>query len=307
MSNFDQPMGGTELMYAELKKRISQSYFEKFSIFNYPCYADFNKPTIYWNQLSYDQEAVQFLSDLDYVKNIEHFVFVSNWQAEIYRKHFNLEGDKIKVIKNACSGVTPDLEKSNEKTKICYTSTPWRGLNVLLKAWEILKPQTCELHIFSSTKIYGSEFSKNAGSQYDHLYEKCKQLPNVVYRGAVNNAVLRSELSTFDILAYPSTFEETSCISVIDALSAGLKVVCSNIGALPETTEGWADMYPFIKENDKHAAEFAKILKNTVVKYKNGEYKDQLKEQVSMYAPKWSWDKRIEEWNTFLNDVAQTK
>ena len=44
-----------------------------------------------------------------------------------------------------------------------------------------------------------------------------------------------------------------------------------------------------------------------LIAYKNGEYKDQLKEQVSMYAPKWSWDKRIEEWNTFLNNVAQTK
>ena len=114
---------------------------------------------------------------------------------------------------------------------------------------------------------------------------------------------MRSELSTFDILAYPSTFEETSCISVIDALSAGLKVVCSNIGALPETTEGWADMYSFIKENDKHATEFAKILKNTVVKYKNGEYKDQLKQQVSMYAPKWSWDKRVKEWEDFLKEI----
>ena len=73
MSNPVKPLGGTELMYNELKRRISPQYFQKFSIFNYASYADFNKPTVYWNQLSYDQEAVQFLLDLQLVEKINYF------------------------------------------------------------------------------------------------------------------------------------------------------------------------------------------------------------------------------------------
>ena len=55
MGTFDKPKGGTELMYDELMKRLPMNYQEEFSIFNYLPYADFSKPTIYWNQLSYDQ------------------------------------------------------------------------------------------------------------------------------------------------------------------------------------------------------------------------------------------------------------
>ena len=267
----DKPMGGTELMYEELMKRLPQEYKDKFSIFNYPAYADTTKPTIYWNQLSHDQNAVQFLSTPENVEAINQFVFVSNWQAEQFRKTFNIPGYKTTVLKNACIGVEQRQAGARDKVRLCYTSTPWRGLDVLLKAWEILKPQDCELHIFSSTKIYGKDFAINNENYYQELYDKCEALPNVVYRGSVSNEELRKELHTFDILAYPNTFEETSCIAVIEALSAGLRVVTSNLGALPETTEGWARMYSYLASKDLHAVKFADILDEEIIKIKNGD------------------------------------
>ena len=101
----DKPMGGTELMYEELMKRLPQEYKDKFSIFNYPAYADSTKPTIYWNQLSYDQQAVQFLTASENIDAISQFVFVGNWQAEQFRKIFNIPGYKTTVLKNACIGL----------------------------------------------------------------------------------------------------------------------------------------------------------------------------------------------------------
>ena len=297
----DKPMGGTELMYEELMKRLPQEYKDKFSIFNYPAYADVTKPTIYWNQLSYDQQAVQFLSDTANVETINQFVFVGNWQAEQFRKTFNIPGYKTTVLKNACIRVEQRQAGARDKVRLCYTSTPWRGLDVLLKAWEILKPQDCELHIFSSTKIYGKDFAINNENYYQELYDKCEALPNVVYRGSVSNEELRKELHTFDILAYPNTFEETSCIAVIEALSAGLRVVTSNLGALPETTEGWARMYSYLASKDLHAVKFADILDEEIIKIKNGDLDSHLELQKQIYAPRWSWDNRINEWIDFLN------
>jgi len=298
-----KPKGGTELMFEELQKRLPASYFDKFSIFNYPSQADFSKKTVYWNQLSYDQEAVQFLNDLGYVDKIDYFVFVSYWQSEIYRKLFSIPSEKIKVIKNASIGVGYSLEK-NEKTKICYTSTPWRGLNVLLSSWEKLKPQNCELHVFSSTKIYGSEFSQQNEKNFDALYQKCNDLENVIYRGFTDNETLRKDLCGFDLMAYPCTFEETSCISVIDALSAGLRVVTSSLGVLPETTEGWAKIYTFQSDFDRHVDLFSKELRNEVIRFKHGELDEELKAQVANYKNKWSWDSRIKEWVSFLDEIS---
>jgi glycosyltransferase involved in cell wall biosynthesis len=301
---FEKPMGGTELMYNQLMELLPQEYKDKFSIFNYMVYADTTKPTVYWNQLSNDQKAVQFLSLPENVEAIDQFVFVSNWQSEQYRKQFNIPGYKTKVLKNASLDIVQRETGPKQKVKLCYTSTPWRGLDVLLHAWELTNTQDCELHIFSSTKIYGQDFASSNEDQYQSLYDKCEQLEGVVYRGSVLNEELREELPTFDILAYPNTFEETSCISVIEALSCGLRVVCPNLGALPETTEGWARIYPYLVNKKLHALKFADILEEEIEKIKNGDLDSHLELQKQVYAPRWNWNQRIEEWKNFLNTLT---
>jgi len=303
---FGKPMGGTELMYNELMRRLPESYREHFSIFNYISQADFSKITIYWNQLSYDQEAVQFLKDPQYIDKIDWFVFVSHWQAEQYRKHFGIPGYKTHVIENGCLGVEPRQPKPKQKLRMCYTSTPWRGLDVLLRAWEILQPTDCELHVFSSCKIYGENFAKN-DSQYEELYNKCNTLPNVVYRGSIPNEELRKELPTFDMLTYPCTFEETSCIAVIEALSAGLRVVTSSIGALPETTGGWARTYSFINDRDQHAQRFAKVLIDEVERMRRGKLLLTLQAQTVICQQLWNWDVTFNKWQSFLSNVIISK
>lgn len=299
----DKPMGGTELMYEELIKRLPQDIKDKVSIFNYPVYADFTKPTIYWNQLSYDQQAVQFLTDPNNVEKIDRIVFVSHWQAEQFRLRFGIPGYKTAVIKNACIGVGKRESGKRDKVRLCYTSTPWRGLDVLVKAWKLLDPQDCELHVFSSTKIYGKDFAISAAGNYEDLFDECRETPGIVYRGFSTNESLRNELHTFDIMAYPNTFEETSCIAVIEALTAGLRVITSNLGALPETTEGWARIYPYLMNKDKHAEVFANILKEEIEKIKTGELDNHLEFQKHVYDSRWHWDSRIEEWTNLLDGL----
>jgi glycosyltransferase involved in cell wall biosynthesis len=303
MDTFNTPMGGTELMFEELQNRLTPEQKEKFSIFNYIQDADFDKFTIFWNQLSYDQEAVSFLSDPEMVEKIGHFVFVSHWQAEKFRQLYSIPGYKTSVIKNAALPIVRRETGNRDVVKLCYTSTPWRGLDVLLAAWETLKPENAELHVFSSCNIYGPEFAKN-DENFQGLYDKCEELDGVVYRGSVDNFSLRKELPSFDILAYPSTFEETSCISVIEALSCGLKVVTSNLGALPETTEGWARMYPVLNSPELHALRFAKVLGEEIEKIKNNTEESHLLSQMRIYNQRWTWDYRINEWNELLNGLS---
>lgn len=305
ISNYEpvNPIGGTELMFNELRKRLPH-HLGRVSLFNYPNQIENGYPLVYWNTLSYDQSVNQILTDQNFINKVKKFVFVSHWQSEIFRRMFNIPTIKTEVIQNACIGVPDRIIKVPEnKIKICYTSTPWRGLDILLRAWEINPPENCELHIFSSTKIYGKEFAENEEFKFKKLYEKAETLPNVFYRGAIKNEELRQELVNFDIMAYPSTFEETSCISVIEALSAGLRVITSNLGALPETTEGWARLYTFIKDKETHAEEFSKILNEEVLKLRNGDLQEHLSNQVLIYKKRWSWDEREKDWRRFFEFI----
>lgn len=301
----NKPIGGTELMYHELMKRLPQSYKDEFSIFNYWNYADHTKRLIFWNQLSYDQSAIQFLNNIENIDKIEQFVFVSHWQAEKFRQIYNIPGYKTAVIKNACIGTEPKTVRNDNKVKICYTSTPWRGLDVLLNSWELLNPQDAELHVFSSCKIYGDDFAESEENKYEHLYDKCNSLPNVIYRGFTSNDTLRQELPSFDILAYPNTFEETSCIAVIEALSAGARVLTSSLGALPETTEGWANIYSYLPNKDIHAIKFAQLLNNEIQNVKTDTMTEFLKIQQHIYYSRWNWDFRFQEWITLLNTLTE--
>ena len=302
---FDSPMGGTELMYNELMKRLPDYYKNQFSIFNYLNYAEMNKMLVYWNQLSYDQEAVQPLKNSELIDKIDAFVFVSHWQSEQFRKIYNIPGYKTYVLKNACiKSYDKNFDNPKDFVKICYTSTPWRGLEILLNSWEELQPENCELHIFSSTKIYGNDFSNSEEHKFEHLYERAKKLQGVVYRGSISNEELLQELPSFHIMAYPCIFEETSCISVIEALSSGLRVITSNLGALPETTEGWARIYPYLANKEYHTIKFSKILFDEIQKIKKGELTTYLKQQKEIYSHKWSWNERIKEWISFLNTLT---
>ena len=74
------------------------------------------------------------------------------------------------------------------------------------------------------------------------------------------------ELRRIDYLAYPSTFEETSCLSVIESLVAGCRVVCPSLGALPEAVGPYARLYPSSPTAAVHAELFASILEDELAK-----------------------------------------
>ena len=112
-----------------------------------------------------------------------------------------------------------------------------------------------------------------------------------------------NELGSFHIMAYPSTFEETSCIAVIEALSNGLRVICSNLGALPETTQGWAKVYTYLENKEAHAIKFANLLYEEIEFVKRGYFEKNSAIQKAIFLPQNSWDERIKEWKKYLTSI----
>jgi glycosyltransferase involved in cell wall biosynthesis len=140
---------------------------------------------------------------------------------------------------------------------LVYTSTPQRGLAILVPVFEHLAETNPDihLHVYSSFKIYGWE---EADKQFEELYETIRNHPQMTYHGFTPNEQLREELNKYHIFAYPSIWTETSCIAMLEAMSAGLVCVHSNLGALPETSGGLNVMYNVNMEDvQKHAGVFA--------------------------------------------------
>ena len=311
------PKGGTEILKEQLIAQLEPGSIDGINLIGsicHPSLVEKDKTNILWQHLSYDQPNVQYMRDRKFVDSIDYFIYVSSWQYNKFREQFQIPEYKSFVIKNATHPFEvipkPILNTIPQtKVKLLYTSTPWRGLTVLIKAIEILNKtrDDFEVDIYSSTKIYGSKFEENEKGKFEELFNKCKNTANVNYHGYANNEDIRKALLTSHIYAYPSIFEETSCLAVIEAMSAGCHVVTTNYGALPETCGEFATMIEFDSSGQNLVERYADTLNSVIDNYKNGLYKEDLEMQTKYYSKYYSWEIRIKEWINFLNYARSQK
>ena len=303
------PKGGTEIQLDYLKKHVKADLLNKISLTTSipekkPVVID--KPNVLWVHNSYDQPnlAPWFKNKFNH-KKYDWYVFNSHWTYEKYRLYFDIPTEACLVIKN---GFDDDLIlKTNfdpkPKIKLVYTSTPWRGLDVLLMAMEaIQKNQHVELDVYSSTQIYGDQFKEHNDKQFEPLYEKAKSLPNVNYKGYIDHKELCKILHTYDAYVHPSTFEETFCVAAMESLAAGLVVVTTDLGALPETCGEFPIYVPYLKDKKQLAQKFAYTI-NMLPAFVNAANPEALKFQQDYYKNFYHWDVIKGYWERFLNGI----
>jgi glycosyltransferase involved in cell wall biosynthesis len=284
-----KPMGGTEIMVAGLEKHLGDA-LDRVTVGVNCLPNDRTKPIICWLHHDYNQPAVQWLRDDAAVQHVDAFVFVSHWQRERFQMIFRLPPERCHVLRNAVDW-RQDVH-SRTGRRFAYTSTPFRGLDVLLAAWERAEmPEDAELHLFTSMALYGL-----SDAPYEALYDRARKLPGVIYHGFKPNHEVRDALAGMDFLAYPATWEETSCLSVIEAMAAGCQVICPTYGALPETTAGFARMYPWIENPKEHARVFAHMLETAIP----GTPAMQAAYTRMVYA----WDNRAIQWRQLIGSLV---
>ena len=264
-------------------------------------------------QLYDDLKKILILHDLAGDPEVQHLkeggwnkydklVFVSNWQMQQYNLFLGVPYNKSLVIQNAINPVQVNVEeKPKDKVKIIYHTTPHRGLNILYTVFEILAKEFdfIELDVYSSFKIYGWEVRDE---QYKEVFDKCREHPQINYHGSVSNDEVKKALAQAHIFAYPSIWQETSCISLMEAMSAGCLCVHPNYAALPETAANWTQMYQWNEDINAHAGMFHANLRNAILVAKNG--------WGGAFAQKnyadifYSWDNRQNQWISFLKELT---
>ena len=310
--SFTKPKGGTEILKQHLVQQLNQKDLKDINIVGSICHPDLvvkDKINIVWQHLSYDQPNVQYMSDRRYVDSVDFFVFVSHWQYSRFREKFNIPEYKCFVIKNATHPFTEERINAAGRIKLIYTSTPWRGLSVLTKAVENLNKVRDDftVDVYSSTKIYGDKFAEMEKGKYEPLYERIKNTPNMNYKEFAPNETIRQKLLQSDIFSYPSIFEETSCLSAIEAMAAGCYVVTTNYGALPETCADFATMIEYEPNALGLAERYSNVLNAVMNEYKEGKLKETIELQRKYYNKYYSWETRISEWRNFLNYARAIK
>lgn len=225
------------------------------------------------------------------LQNCDAVIVLSNYHQQRWCQVFKVPPGKIFL---SSMGIplerfaAPRFNLEKRPRRAYYSSTPHRGLDVLLQTWPLIKAAVpdAELVVYSSLKVYGVPEM----AEFQALYDLARQLPGVIYKGSVGQAELRQAAMASRVLAYPCIFPETGCVTAMEAMAAGCVVVSTSLGALPETawrnplvvpqTDGWGNEW---------AGEVTRVLVDDV-------YYKTIAEQNLALSSMFSWDDVAKRW-----------
>ena len=129
--------------------------FRMVDVFSYPLPGEIR---CLWTQDAFDQSFVEPLKDKQIQKHIDQLICVSRWQAGTFEKYMQVPREKLWASRNGFNSSLYDRESAHRNfNRLVYTSTPFRGMDVLLEVFPRIKAEVheAELHLFSSMKVYG--------------------------------------------------------------------------------------------------------------------------------------------------------
>jgi glycosyltransferase involved in cell wall biosynthesis len=189
-----------------------------------------------WAHHDIDQPAVQSLMKPSVLRQISKFLFVSEWQRDRYCSQFSIDPADTAVIGSPyCERALErvgEIGKRFDAPRLIYTSTPFRGLDVLTDAFPIFARRFPEarLTVLSGMELYGD--SNN--STFQPLFDRLGSMPQVECLKPIGKLNLYESLRDANVYSYPSTFAETFCIGALEARLLENAVLLTRTGALPE-------------------------------------------------------------------------
>lgn len=243
------------------------------------------------------------------VAKLDKIAVLSEYHKSLLRLHKNgvfepMPEEKIFVTSNGIPQIDIKEWKGNPKRAI-YMSSPDRGLVYLLRMWPRVKAvvNDAELHIFYGWDVYDAIHAGNpARTKWKASVMAMMKQDGVFYHGRVGHEDLHKEIAKSGVWAYPTDFEEISCISAMKAQRLGAVPVVTDYAALQETVKNGLKLDVDIS-TDEGQKEFEqaliKILKDPAAQ---GDIRKSMMEWAKDY---FNWDNVAKLWDERLRIALQ--
>ena len=274
-------------------------------------------PLVLWTHHPADQPAIAGLADRQLAAIPDAIAFVSNWQRDGYLERFPLSLARCRVMPNA---IGPAFVHEDNRTSpralrstkadppiLIYATAPYRGLGRMLMAFQIIRAARPDvvLEVYSSLAPYQVAPEND---DFAPLYQLCKTTPGVIYKGAVSQPLLAKAMARAALFVYPNIVPESFCITALEAMAAGCLVVTSQLGALPDTTSGFARLTPVPDDGPDHARLFATATLEALAEWQA--WTPALEERLTSQAAEAlaaNWDVRAKAWTAWLTALISQR
>jgi glycosyltransferase involved in cell wall biosynthesis len=144
---------------------------------------------------------------------------------------FGVAAERVEVAPLAALSEAPIARRGGARRRLGFVGTlaPHKGVHVLLQAFRAHADPEATLDLFGNPAVnpaYVAGLRREAAGD-----------PRIRWRGAFAEGEQRRVHGALDALVLPSVWWENSPLSVIEALAAGLPVVASRIGGVPEIVD----------------------------------------------------------------------
>jgi glycosyltransferase involved in cell wall biosynthesis len=243
-----------------------------------------------------DDNEMNVLKRQDFIDTVDHFIVLSEFHKKKTVLEIGVDPEIVHIIEYPLYDIEYNESKfyNTEKINIVHGSQASRGLDILLQA-------TLQIDEDFQLDIYNDFYPE----RYENVnLERLIKDERINFYGKTPRRTVMRKFAYSHIHAYPSIFEETSCLVQAEALASGNLCVYSNIGALPETSRGHGIMVDFLSSTNinKVVNDYSENLTNAIKIVKNQDFNPlkQIKD-ISEYR---SEARIVQQWLDFDNSLG---
>ena len=207
----------------------------------------------------------------------------------------DIPDDKFFITSNGLN--LEDVSKVKRvQSRLVYGSSYDRGLEHLLRMWPDIKKAIPDatLNIFYGWDTFDKMYWNNPERQAWKLkMDKMMGQEGITHLGRINHAEVAQQMAQSDVWAYPTHFDEISCITAMKAQTYGAIPVYINKAALKETCQ-----YGLAIEGDIYDDETKEVYKQRLIDLLQS-IKTRVDIRQAMQVD-FTWKKVAKEWSKIL-------
>lgn len=218
--------------------------------------------------------------------NITKIFCMTNWHKQYFLNYFPMMKEKVEVFPNGINVRDYDVKEEKVRNSFIYSSFPNRGLINLLKMFPKIRKRLPDatLNVFCDTKnSFVQSVSKQEMDEVDKLLEEQKEY--ITNHGWVSKKVLQEYWKRSEIWLYPCTFQETFCITALEAGASKTLAIATDLAGLNDTIGDRG----ILISGDPRSEEWQDMAIDKLME--NRKRMDELLESNRRWAEEYDWEK----------------
>lgn len=240
----------------------------------------------YYRGESLPNDGIEYLES----DRLTKVICVSEYHSNLMKSKWPHLADKITYIDNAID--PSDFEKISVErvsNRFIYSSAPDRGLETLLQMWPSIKKMKPNATLYIASPPY-------AMSWYD---EYKVDSDDVHFLGNLSPSELYKNIKMSEYWVYPSVYNETYCITALEMMMGGVKIISTDTGNLKSLLSNRGG----VVESDVPTGVITQSILDTLEFLEERvEVQSNYLQNAYNYASNQTWTNRFTEWYSMITE-----